>query len=153
MTGFLDHRPKPVRSLSRFLAFALIVVIGASGLTARLFYLQIVDGGRLATLAVHNRTVIEAIQSSRGLIYDRTSRPPGTNAQKKPRPSTGRQRTTASGSSFGQARIVDSWRLRLRSGIADAARSAARSKSPAARAWLMASDGSPCSSYQALARR
>ncbi len=79
MTAFLDHRPKPVRSLSRFLTFALIVVIGASGLTARLFYLQIVDGGRLATLAVHNRTVIEAIQSPRGLIYDRNGRPLVTN--------------------------------------------------------------------------
>ena len=79
MTAFLDERPKPVRSLSRFLTFALIVVIGVSGLTARLFYLQIVDGGRLATLAVHNRTVLEAIRSPRGLIYDRNGRPLVTN--------------------------------------------------------------------------
>ena len=33
------------------------IVIAVSGLTARLFYLQIVDGGRLATLATRNRTV------------------------------------------------------------------------------------------------
>ena len=79
MTAFLDERPKPVRSLSRFLTFALIVVIGVSGLAARLFYLQIVDGGRLATLAVHNRTVLEAIRSPRGLIYDRYGRPLVTN--------------------------------------------------------------------------
>jgi penicillin-binding protein 2 len=79
VTAFLDERPKPVRSLSRFLTFALIVVIGISGLTARLFYLQIVDGSHLATLAVHNRTVLEAIRSPRGLIYDRNGRPLVTN--------------------------------------------------------------------------
>ena len=79
MTSFLDERRKPVRSLSRFLTFALIAIIGISGLTARLFYLQIVDGGRLATLAVHNRTVLEPITSPRGLIYDRNGRPLVTN--------------------------------------------------------------------------
>jgi penicillin-binding protein 2 len=79
VTAFLDEHPKPVRSLSRFLTFALIVVIGVSGLAARLFYLQVVDGGRLATLAVHNRTVLEAIRSPRGLIYDRNGRPLVTN--------------------------------------------------------------------------
>ena len=74
MSAFLDDRPKPVRSLSRFLTFALIVVIALGGLTARLFYLQIVDGGRLATLSTRNRTVLEAIQSPRGVIYDRNGR-------------------------------------------------------------------------------
>ena len=74
MSVFLDDRPKPVRSLSRFLVFAIIVVIGVSGLTARLFYLQIVDGGRLATLSARNRTVLEAIRSPRGVIYDRNGR-------------------------------------------------------------------------------
>jgi penicillin-binding protein 2 len=79
VSTFLDERPKPVRSLSRFLTFALIVIIAISGLTARLFYLQIVDGGRLATLAVRNQTVLEAIRSPRGLIYDRNGRPLVTN--------------------------------------------------------------------------
>ena len=74
MSTFLDERPKPVRSLSRFLTFALIAVIGVTGLTARLFYLQMVDGGRLATLSTRNRTVLEAIQAPRGVIYDRTGR-------------------------------------------------------------------------------
>ncbi len=74
MIGYLDDRPKPIRSLSRFLTFALIVILGVSGLTARLFYLQMVEGGRLATLATTNRTVLEAIQSPRGLIYDRKGR-------------------------------------------------------------------------------
>jgi penicillin-binding protein 2 len=71
---FLDDRPKPIRSLSRFVTFVLIVVVAVGGLTARLFYLQVVDGGRLATLATRNRTVLEAIQSPRGLIYDRNGR-------------------------------------------------------------------------------
>ena len=74
MTTYLDQRPKPVRSLSRFLVFGLVVLIGVSGLTARLLYLQIVDGGRFATLSTRNRTVLEAIQSPRGVIYDRNGR-------------------------------------------------------------------------------
>jgi penicillin-binding protein 2 len=68
-----------VRSLSRFLVFVLIVIIGVSGLTARLFYLQIVDGGRYVALATKNRTVLEAIPSTRGLIFDRKGRPLVTN--------------------------------------------------------------------------
>jgi penicillin-binding protein 2 len=79
VSTFLDERPRPVRSLSRFLVFALIVVLAVSGLTARLFYLQIVDGGRLATQATHNRTVLDAIPSPRGLIYDRNGRALVTN--------------------------------------------------------------------------
>jgi len=79
VTPFLDDRPRPIRSLSRFLTFALIVILGVSGLTARLFYLQIVDGTRLATLAAKNRTVLEAIPSPRGLIYDRNGRALVTN--------------------------------------------------------------------------
>ena len=79
MTTYLDQRPKPVRSLSRFLVFGLVVLIGVSGLTARLLYLQIVDGGRFATLSTRNRTVLEAIQSPRGVIYDRKGRSLVTN--------------------------------------------------------------------------
>ena len=79
MSVFLDDRPKPIRSLSRFLAFALIVIVGVSGLTARLFYLQIVDGGRPTTLSARNRTVIDAIRSPRGVIYDREGRALVTN--------------------------------------------------------------------------
>ena len=79
MSTFYDERPRPVRNLSRFLVFALAVIIAVTGLTARLFYLQIVDGGRLATLAIHNRTVHEAIPAPRGLIYDRNGRALVTN--------------------------------------------------------------------------
>ncbi len=79
MSHFLDDRPKPVRSLSRFLSFVLIIVLAVSGLTARLFYLQVVDGGRLATLASRNQTALEPIVSPRGLIYDRNGRALVTN--------------------------------------------------------------------------
>lgn len=79
MSVFLDDRPKPIRSLSRFVTFVLIVVIAVGGLTARLFYLQVVDGGRLATLATRNWTVLESVQSPRGLIYDRNGRTLVTN--------------------------------------------------------------------------
>jgi penicillin-binding protein 2 len=79
VSTFYDERPRPVRNLSRFLVFALAVIIAVTGLTARLFYLQIVDGGRLATLAIHNRTVHESIPAPRGLIYDRNGRALVTN--------------------------------------------------------------------------
>ena len=79
MSVFLDDRPKSIRSLSRFLTFALIVIIAVSGLTARLFYLQIVDEGRPVTLAARNRTVLVAIRSPRGVIYDREGRVLVTN--------------------------------------------------------------------------
>jgi cell division protein FtsI/penicillin-binding protein 2 len=79
VTGFLDDRPRPIRSLSRFLAFVLIVIMAVSGLTARLFYLQVVEGGRLATLATKNRTVLEPLAAPRGLIYDRRGQALVTN--------------------------------------------------------------------------
>jgi penicillin-binding protein 2 len=79
VTTYLDAQPRPVRSLSRFLAFGLVVIVAVSGLTARLFYLQIVDGGRFASLATRNRTVVEAVPSPRGLIYDRAGRALVTN--------------------------------------------------------------------------
>ena len=74
MTTYLDGRPQPIRRLSRFVAFGVIMVLAVSGLTARLFYLQVVDGGRFASQSVRNRTVLEAVPSPRGLIYDRAGR-------------------------------------------------------------------------------
>jgi penicillin-binding protein 2 len=79
VTTYLDHHPAPMRRLSRFLAFGLVVVLAVGGLSARLFYLQIVDGGRFSTLATRNRTVLEAVPSPRGLIYDRSGRALVTN--------------------------------------------------------------------------
>jgi penicillin-binding protein 2 len=74
-----EERRQPSRELSRFLVFALAVIVAVTGLSARLFYLQIVDGGRLATLVTRNRTALEPIPAPRGLIYDRSGRPLVTN--------------------------------------------------------------------------
>ena len=72
---YLDGRTERPRPLIRFIAFALAVVIGLTALTARLFYLQIAHGGQYTTLANGNRTVLQAIPSARGLIYDRNGVP------------------------------------------------------------------------------
>jgi penicillin-binding protein 2 len=74
VTAFLDERPRQIRSVSRFVTFGLVVVLAVTALAGRLFYLQVVDGGRLATLSVQQRTVEEAIPAPRGLIYDRNGR-------------------------------------------------------------------------------
>jgi penicillin-binding protein 2 len=71
-TSYLDRRHEYSRPLSRFLIFGLAVIIGLSTLTARLFYLQVLNGAQFSTLANGNRTVVQAIPSSRGLIYDRS---------------------------------------------------------------------------------
>jgi penicillin-binding protein 2 len=70
----LDGRSLPQRRLARFIVFALVVVIAVGTLTARLFYLQIVEGQELSAIAARNRTVLEAIVAPRGLIYDRNER-------------------------------------------------------------------------------
>jgi penicillin-binding protein 2 len=63
----------------RFLVFGLAAVLAIGGLTTRLFYLQIVSGGQFAALSEGNRTSLQAIPSSRGLIFDRTGRTLVTN--------------------------------------------------------------------------
>jgi penicillin-binding protein 2 len=79
VTAYLDDRPRPIRRPARFIAFGLVTLLAVGGLTARLFYMQIVDGGRFATLSARNRTVEEAIPAPRGLIYDRAGRVLVTN--------------------------------------------------------------------------
>ena len=79
MNTYVDGRVEPSKRLSRFLVFALIAIIGVSGLTARLFYLQVSNGTRYATLSAQNRSVIEAITSPRGVMYDRNGRVLVTN--------------------------------------------------------------------------
>jgi len=71
MTPFLDGRHEYSRPNSRFLVFALAAVLAIGGLTTRLFYLQIVNGGQYTELSQGNRTGTESIPSARGLIYDR----------------------------------------------------------------------------------
>jgi len=74
VNSYVDGRVEPSRRLSRFLVFALAAIIGISGLTARLFYLQIANGTEFSALSAQNRTVLQSIASSRGLIYDRNGR-------------------------------------------------------------------------------
>jgi penicillin-binding protein 2 len=71
---YLDGRPEPVRRLSRFIVFGLVIVLGVGMLTARLFYLQVANGTQYAALSTANRTVLEPIPAPRGLIYDRNGR-------------------------------------------------------------------------------
>jgi penicillin-binding protein 2 len=59
------------RRPARFLVFGLAIVIGIGALTMRLFYLQVAQGTQYFELAERNRTVQEAVPSTRGLIYDR----------------------------------------------------------------------------------
>lgn len=75
MNGYLDGRPEPVQRLSRFIVFGVIVLLTITLLTARLFYLQIVNGGEFKALSTAQRTTVESIPSPRGLIYDRAGRP------------------------------------------------------------------------------
>jgi len=63
----------------RFLVFGLACILAIGGLTTRLFYLQIVSGGQFAALSEGNRTALQAIPSSRGLIFDRTGKTLVTN--------------------------------------------------------------------------
>lgn len=79
MKTYLDGRPTRERSTARYVAFALVVLVGIGVLTARLAYLQIARAADFASLATGNRTVVQAIPSSRGLIYDRTGRVLVTN--------------------------------------------------------------------------
>ncbi len=72
--AIVDERPGRERQLIRFLAFGIAVLIGVSGLTARLVYLQFVRGQVYQAQAEQNRTVKQALPSTRGLIYDRTGR-------------------------------------------------------------------------------
>ena len=79
MKAYLDGRPIRTRSTARYLVFGLIILLGVGALTARLAYLQIARGTDYKVLAAGNRTVVQAIPSSRGLIYDRTGRVLVTN--------------------------------------------------------------------------
>ncbi len=77
-TGTVGLGERPAvqdRSLIRFLVFGLLVVLLASILGVRLFMLQVGAGGRFATLAETNRSVDQAVPSTRGVIYDRNGTP------------------------------------------------------------------------------
>ncbi|MFL5928918.1 MAG: penicillin-binding transpeptidase domain-containing protein, partial [Gaiellaceae bacterium] len=74
MNAYLEGHEERDRRVIRFIAFGVAVVLAIGGLTARLFYLQIAHGGQYTSLAETNRAVLQAIPSTRGLIYDRQGR-------------------------------------------------------------------------------
>ena len=71
MSTYLDGRREVGRPVSRFLVFGLAVIVGLGSLSARLFYMQVVSAGSYQTLAEGNRSIVQEIPSTRGLIYDR----------------------------------------------------------------------------------
>jgi len=71
---YLGGHPAPERRFSRYVVFALAVVLAVGTLTARLFYLQITNGTEYAAISNRQRTVLEAIPAPRGQIYDRHGR-------------------------------------------------------------------------------
>jgi penicillin-binding protein 2 len=77
--GYIDPKRGSARPLTRFLVFGLAVVVSIGALSARLFYLQVVNGGDFAALSEGNRTSLQAIPSTRGLIYDRSGKVLVTN--------------------------------------------------------------------------
>jgi penicillin-binding protein 2 len=68
-----------MRPIVRFVAFGIIVVLASSLLLVRLFSLQVSSSAEYAALADANRTILQAIPSTRGLIYDRNGKPLVTN--------------------------------------------------------------------------
>ncbi|HEY8238285.1 MAG TPA: penicillin-binding transpeptidase domain-containing protein, partial [Candidatus Limnocylindrales bacterium] len=75
MSVYLDGRPVPAPSRLRFLAFGLAVVVAAGALSVRLFAIQVGGTTPYTALAGTTRTVVEALPSSRGLIFDREGTP------------------------------------------------------------------------------
>jgi penicillin-binding protein 2 len=71
--------PARQRRPARFLVFGLAVIVGIGALSLRLFYLQVARGTQFEELAERNSSVLEAIPSTRGVIYDRAGRALVTN--------------------------------------------------------------------------
>jgi penicillin-binding protein 2 len=64
------------RPLVRFVAFGIVVVLGASLLLVRLYGMQVgSNAAQFVALANANRAVLQAVPSTRGLIYDSKGRP------------------------------------------------------------------------------
>jgi penicillin-binding protein 2 len=79
MTTEVKAAPVEGRPIVRFITFGVVIVLTASLLLVRLFALQVTAGARYTALATANRTVVQAIPSTRGLIFDRSGHPLVTN--------------------------------------------------------------------------
>ena len=67
------RRPRATNP-ARFLVFGIVIVIAVGALVGRLAWLQLLDGDREVLGAARTIEAIEAVPSSRGLIYDRAGR-------------------------------------------------------------------------------
>ena len=74
MTTLGAQQAAPDRRPIRFIAFGLAALVGFSGLTARLVYLQVAQGHEYAALSETNHVVEQPVPAPRGLIYDRTGK-------------------------------------------------------------------------------
>ncbi|HXI46318.1 MAG TPA: penicillin-binding protein 2 [Candidatus Acidoferrales bacterium] len=79
MSTIVGAAPVEPRPLIRFVAFGVTIVLLSSLLLVRLFALQVSSSAEYTALANANRTVLQAIPSTRGLIYDRSGHPLVTN--------------------------------------------------------------------------
>jgi penicillin-binding protein 2 len=79
LSGTAGSPAQDARPLLRFIAFGMVVILASSLLLVRLFALQVSSSAEYAALADANRTVLQAIPSTRGLIYDRSGKPLVTN--------------------------------------------------------------------------
>jgi penicillin-binding protein 2 len=75
MNLYLDDRASPSPSRIRFLVFGVVVILGASTVTGRLFSLQVGSTAPYTALAAGTITAQVAVPSSRGMIYDRNGNP------------------------------------------------------------------------------
>ena len=79
MSALAGEQPTSDRRPLRFVAFAVAVILGVGTLTGRLVQLQMVQGGQFSQLSAQNSRVVEAVPSTRGLIYDRNGTLLATN--------------------------------------------------------------------------
>jgi penicillin-binding protein 2 len=70
----LGEKPWRGRLLVRFVVFGIVIAVAATGLGARLFYLQVARGGYYRGLAQDNRVVLQPVPAPRGLVMDRAGR-------------------------------------------------------------------------------
>ncbi len=79
MSVKVEGRPAELRNIYRFGAFVLAVAVGVTSLSARMFYLQIVQGQQNYQSASGPATASESIPSTRGQIFDASGVPLAKN--------------------------------------------------------------------------
>ena len=70
MSVGIEHELPAPKNVYRFGTFVLAIVVAVAALGVRMFYLQVVEGQTSNQVAQGESSEIEAVPSSRGLIYD-----------------------------------------------------------------------------------